>query len=131
MLNLHPLQRATDGISSTTDIVRNGYAFSDGNGIMGIEVARSIQQALGLKEIPGAAQIRIGGVKGMLSLKWDWERTDCIGIRPSQVKFCSSHRILEVKEVAKTLVGSTHRLFKEALLVSLDIRAAIQRTRSS
>ena len=109
----------------STDIVRNGYAFSDGNGIMGVEVARSIQQALGLKEIPGAAQIRIGGVKGMLSLKRDWYRTDCIGIRPSQVKFCSSHRILEVKEVAKTHVRSTHRLFKEALLVSFDLRAAI------
>ena len=30
---------------------------------MGIDVARAIKEEMGLEEIPGAAQIRIGGVK--------------------------------------------------------------------
>ncbi len=69
---------------SAIELVRNGYAFSDGNGVMGIDVARAIQEAYGLSFIPGAAQIRIGGIKGMLSLKLDF-KPSAIGIRPSQV----------------------------------------------
>lgn len=64
--------------------MHNGYAFSDGNGVMGIEVARAMKDAMSLSTIPGAAQIRIGGVKGMLSLKLDF-KANAIGIRPSQV----------------------------------------------
>ena len=96
--------------------MRNGYAFSDGNGVMGIAVAQSIQASMRLKILPGAVQIRMGGVKGMLSLKLDFEAKS-IGIRPSQVKFRSSHRVLEVKKVA-TVGDNTNKLFKETLLVS-------------
>ena len=96
--------------------MRNGYAFSDGNGVMGIAVAQSIQASMRLKTLPGAVQIRMGGVKGMLSLKLDFEAKS-IGIRPSQVKFRSSHRVLEVKKVA-TVGDNTNKLFKETLLVS-------------
>ena len=96
--------------------MRNGYAFSDGNGVMGIAVARSIQVSMGLKTLPGVVQIRMGGVKGMLSLQLDFE-ANCIGIRPSQIKFHSSHRVLEVKKVA-TVGDNTNKLFKETLLVS-------------
>ena len=91
---------------------------------MGIDVARAIKQAMGRKEIPGAAQIRIGGVKGMLSLKLDF-KADSIGIRPSQVKFCSSHRVLEVKRVANSNVGGSNKLFKETLLVSTMVLSSV------
>ena len=96
--------------------MRNGYAFSDGNGVMGIAVAQSIQVSMGLKTLPGAVQIRMGGVKGMLSLQLEFE-ANSIGIRPSQIKFRSSHRVLEVKKVA-TVGDNTNKLFKETLLVS-------------
>lgn len=83
---------------------------------MGEDVARNIQEALKLTDLPGAVQIRIGGVKGMLSLNYDIQ-ADAIGIRPSQIKFSSSHTVLEVKRVAKR-VDRTNKFFKEALLVS-------------
>lgn len=44
--------------------MQNGFAFSDGNGVMGMDVAVAIKESMGLKDIPGAAQVRIGGVKG-------------------------------------------------------------------
>ena len=84
---------------------------------MGYNVALEIQKAMDLPKPPGAAQIRIGGGKGMLSLKMDFQ-TDAIGIRPSQIKFQSSHRTLEVKHDDRSQCRrSQNKLFKEALLV--------------
>jgi len=58
-------------------------------------------------------------VQGMLSLDVNF-KADSIGIRPSQVKFRSSHSVLEVKRVARCNVGGSNKLFKEALLVSME-----------
>lgn len=63
------------------DIIRNGYSFSDGCGVMGIGIAQKIQESLNLRSIPGAVQVRVGGVKGMLSLKVDF-KANSIGVRP-------------------------------------------------
>jgi RNA-dependent RNA polymerase len=67
-------------------------------------------------EIPGSIQIRMGGIKGMLTLKWDFP-PDKIGIRPSMCKFPSSHRFLEVKRVAKANKNSDNKLFNQILLI--------------
>ena len=85
---------------------------------MGHNVALAIQREMGLPELPGAAQIRIGGVKGMLSLDTGFP-ADAIGVRPSQMKFRSSHRILEVKhdDRSQCRMGGGNKLFKETLLV--------------
>ena len=111
-------------VPSIADIVHDGYAFSDGNGVMGLGVAHAIKKALGLNKLPGAARVRIGGIKGMLALDPTFE-TDSIGIRPSMLKFRSPHRILEVGEVAEASVEGSHKLFKEALLVSADQTCAM------
>lgn len=90
---------------------------------MGFNVARKIKKEWGLRHIPGAVQIRIGGVKGMLSLSTDFD-TDCIGIRPSMIKFPSNHRVLEVKRVAGDISKEsanalyTDKIFNQAILVS-------------
>lgn len=99
---------------------------------MGFNVACKIKEVFGLRHIPGAVQIRMGGVKGMLSLCTDYDAgtndnvdfgSDCIGIRPSMIKFPSAHQILEVKRVAggpKDFANAlyTDKIFNQALLVS-------------
>jgi RNA-dependent RNA polymerase len=108
--------------SAIIEISRNGYAFSDGCGVMGLNVALKIRKQMGLRDIPGAVQIRLGGVKGMLSLDTDFD-SDSIGIRPSMIKFSSRHRVLEVKRVAGGFAKEspsifTDKIFNQALLVS-------------
>lgn len=47
-------------LSRFVEIVNNGYAFSDGCGVMGTDVARAIQETLGQTKLPGAVQVRVG-----------------------------------------------------------------------
>ena len=98
------VELAMDDIIAIPEVIRNDYIFSDGCGVMGIGIAEMVLEALDLpgrySDLPGAIQIRLGGCKGMLSLKEDFPRNK-IGIRPSMVKFPSNHRILEVKKIAK------------------------------
>ena len=112
-------------LSHWVEISKNGYAFSDGCGVMGLNIALKIKEQWGCKYVPGAAQIRIGGIKGMLSLNTKFD-TNSIGIRPSMIKFPSNHLVLEVKRVAGGFstnnVGPdaiyTDKIFNQALLVS-------------
>ena len=108
---------STKDIVPLPEIVRNGYAFSDGCGVMGIGVAKRVQDAFRLPELPGAIQIRISGVKGMLSLKPNSFPSDKIGIRPSMVKFPSKHCTLEVKKVAKANTNPENKLFSQIILI--------------
>jgi hypothetical protein len=110
------LQLSMDNIDATPELVGNQYMFSDGNGVMGWGIAVKIQQALNLPEVPSAVQFRMGGLKGMLSLKLDFP-PDMIGIRPSMVKFPSNHMVLEVKRVATASRRPENKLFSQILLV--------------
>ena len=47
-------------LSYFAEIVNNGYAFSDGCGVMGTDVARAIQEMMGKTKLPGAVQVRVG-----------------------------------------------------------------------
>ena len=105
-----------DRILPVPEIVHNGYIFSDGCGVFGVEVAEKTREAFHLGSIPGAIQIRMGGVKGMLSLKTDFP-PDCIGLRKSMVKFASDHMVLEVKAVANTTEQQDYNLFNQILLI--------------
>jgi len=116
-------------IVSLPEIIRNGYKFSDGCGVMGSAIARQVQKinnnnkssnnnngsSNSNRRPPGSILIRLGGVKGMLTLKEDFPE-NCIGIRPSMCKFASNHRILEVKEVAQRSREDV-TLFSSSLLV--------------
>jgi len=103
-------------IIAMPEVTRNGYRFSDGCGVMGLGVARKVQQAFNLKRIPGAIQVRLGGVKGMLSLKIDFDH-DSVGIRPSQVKFSSTSRILEVKKHSRAIKGQDAWIFRDLVYI--------------
>jgi hypothetical protein len=101
-------------ILAEPELVGNGYQYSDGCGVMGRGIARKVQEVLMLQELPGAIQIRMGGVKGMLSYKHDYPENK-IGIRPSMVKFRSNHRMLEVKQHA--YINENPPLFSQLILI--------------
>lgn len=105
-----------DNILPFEEIVHNGYVFSDGCGVVGLDIAIKAKEAFHLDSIPGAIQIRIGGVKGMLSLKTDFP-SNCIGLRPSMVKYASNHRVLEVKAVPSTDEQQDYNLFNQILII--------------
>lgn len=50
---------------------------------MGLGIAKKVQDAFMLSEVPGAIQIRLSGVKGMLSIKRDFP-PDKIGSKFNQ-----------------------------------------------
>lgn len=48
-----------------------GFPFSDGVGVMGENIMRQIMHVKGYRRAAGAVQVRIGGVKGMLTMSTD------------------------------------------------------------
>ncbi|RKP08055.1 RNA dependent RNA polymerase-domain-containing protein, partial [Thamnocephalis sphaerospora] len=82
--------------------------YSDGVGRMSCGVARHVQQALELPEMPSAVQFRLGGCKGVFTLHRPL-LGECVEYRDSQHKFKSPHRILEVICTSSYTVGSLNR----------------------
>lgn len=86
----------------------------------GVNIARKVLEIHYEKNIPGSIQIRMGGVKGMLTVRTDFP-PDKVGIRPSMCKFQSNHRMIEVKRVAvaKSQVDEDFepKLFNQILLI--------------
>ncbi|KAG0191239.1 hypothetical protein DFQ28_000680 [Apophysomyces sp. BC1034] len=82
-------------VEKISDIEKNGFTFSDGVGKISGELAREVALKMELKTVPSALQFRLGGAKGVLTLC-----NDLVGrkvqLRPSQIKFQSSHYMLEV-----------------------------------
>ena len=90
------------------DVERGGYVFSDGIGTASPLVFRRIARKLGLSRSPSAMQIRLAGVKGMLSLDTrlsGW----VVNTRPSMDKFASESGELDVCETSSWLVGRLSR----------------------
>ena len=61
------------------------------------------------------------GFQGMLSLKKDFP-ADCVGVRPSMLKFPSRKTILEVKQVARANSSRETKLFNQVLLILSHLR---------
>ena len=104
-----------DQIIALPEVTGNGFKFSDGCGVMGRAVAQEIQRAFQLDTLPGAVQVRLGGVKGMLTLRDDFPAFK-VGIRPSMVKFRSGDTMLEVKRVAQ-VKREHNKLFNQAVII--------------
>jgi RNA-dependent RNA polymerase len=91
---------AAEAVADIPDFETNGYVFTDGVGRMSMDVAQKAAKVLGLPTSPSAVQFRMGGGKGMLSA---WSRESGlipdgvdVMLRPSQIKFPSKHRDLEI-----------------------------------
>lgn len=78
------------------DVEENGVNFSDGIGRASPALFNKIKTILNLSEKISAFQIRIGGIKGVISLFDDMPETEEVLFRKSMKKFESSHNILEV-----------------------------------
>lgn len=77
------------------DIVRNNYIFSDGCGTCSKEIAIMAAKELKLSYVPSVFQIRIGGIKGCLSVDPRLEGYK-ICVRPSMDKFPCDYTHFEV-----------------------------------
>jgi RNA-dependent RNA polymerase len=86
-------------VREISDVVRNGYTFSDGVGRVSRFLAQMAANELKIKtpdrEPPSAFQFRLGGRKGMLVVSSEAQRQE-IHIRPSQHKFPAGHNGLEI-----------------------------------
>jgi RNA dependent RNA polymerase len=114
------LHLSMDQILAESEVIHDGYCFSDGCGIMGWRIAKRIAEIDKNTSGYGSIQIRLGGVKGMLTVRKDFP-PDKIGIRPSMCKFSSEHRMLEVKRVAEKKTSGDKSLFADALLILGDL----------
>eukprot|EP00906_Rhabdomonas_costata_P036919 RCo051825 len=91
----------TKNLHQIPDVVRDGFCFTDGVGVMGSGLADQIRKVLGLPFVPSALQFRLRGMKGvatvlppgtMLQGAEGKIKVDTLGLyyRPSQVKFSTA-----------------------------------------
>ncbi|BGP17969.1 hypothetical protein JCM10213v2_006017 [Rhodosporidiobolus nylandii] len=93
-------------ILAVADIERNGSCFTDGVGTISPALAAEVEEVLKAsrpdkrkKRVKATCyQFRLGGAKGMLSID-PLLRGKVICLRPSQVKFASENRTLDIAEV--------------------------------
>ena len=78
------------------DVESNGVTFSDGIGCASPELFKKIKTILNLPQKVSAFQIRIGGIKGVISLHDQMAEGKEVMFRKSMKKFESSHNMLEV-----------------------------------
>ncbi|CAK9134507.1 unnamed protein product [Ilex paraguariensis] len=79
------------------DIVKNGYDFSDGIGMMSADLAAEVAEKLQLKvNAPCAYQIRYAGCKGVVACWPEKIGRFRLSIRPKMIKFESNHTVLEI-----------------------------------
>ena len=103
------------------DVERNGYTFSDGIGTGSPTLFCQVAKRFELTRVPSALQIRLGGVKGMISIDTRLAVTvgadvAILNTRPSMNKFASQDRRVEVCEVSGWRPG---RLNRQLIIVLL------------
>lgn len=90
-----------DQIELIPDIERNGYCFTDGNGLISPEMAKAIYAGIKgrhpteISRTPSVFQLRLQGAKGIITID---PRLDglALQLRPSMVKFNSKHSEVEI-----------------------------------
>ncbi|KAG6015395.1 hypothetical protein E4U43_005377, partial [Claviceps pusilla] len=92
------------------DIERNGFCFTDGVGIISKFQALAITEDMKLDILsePTAFQFRLGGCKGVLAV-WPNVKWSEVHIRPSQEKFKSGSKGLEVIKCASRATATLNR----------------------
>lgn len=83
------------------DVEAGGVNFSDGIGRGSFELFNKIRSVMGLPQKISAFQIRVGGIKGVISL-YDDQEGDVL-IRKSMKKFESRHNTLEVLNFSSSI----------------------------
>ncbi|KAJ7678631.1 RNA dependent RNA polymerase-domain-containing protein [Mycena rosella] len=97
----HVVELTQDDIEPLDDVKHGEYTYTDGVGNCSQELATMCARALGSdQKAPSAVQIRMGGIKGILSVHPHLELNQ-VCIRPSMKKFASPLRGLGVMKVAR------------------------------
>ncbi|KAI1488388.1 RNA dependent RNA polymerase-domain-containing protein [Biscogniauxia mediterranea] len=96
--------------STIPDIEHDGWCFSDGVGKISATLASYITTRLRLgKDItPSAFQFRLGGNKGLL-VSWPEVKFNSIELRPSQNKFTSDSKTIEIIKASQYSVATLNR----------------------
>ena len=76
-------------IKRTFDVERNGYNFTDGIGMISINLALECAKSFKL-DYASAFQVRLGGIKGILAVNPDITEDEMVLVRPSMIKFESA-----------------------------------------
>jgi RNA-dependent RNA polymerase len=99
-------------VETKADIIRNGYTFTDGVGMISPALARVIAVEFSLPsdlyDPPSVIQFRMGGCKGILAVDPKLDGTKVV-IRPSQYKFAARLNGLEAIRVSQFCSASTNR----------------------
>ncbi|KAK9775173.1 putative RNA dependent RNA polymerase-domain-containing protein [Seiridium cardinale] len=98
-------------VKQIPDIEENGWCFTDGVGIISTWLAHEITRKLKLYQngkVPSAFQFRHGGNKGIL-VNWPQANFNEIYIRPSQQKFTSRAKSLEIIRASRFSVATLNR----------------------
>ncbi|KAJ7849210.1 RNA dependent RNA polymerase-domain-containing protein [Mycena olivaceomarginata] len=97
----HVVDLLETDIEGLDDIRHDKYVYTDGVGNCSQELATMCAETLGSdQKLPSAVQIRMGGIKGILSVHPDLEGNQ-VCIRPSMEKFQSPLRGLGVMKVSR------------------------------
>ncbi|KAJ7445328.1 RNA dependent RNA polymerase-domain-containing protein [Mycena latifolia] len=97
----HVVDFTQKDIEELGDVKHGTYTYTDGVGNCSQELATMCARALGSdQKAPSAVQIRMGGIKGVLSVHPHLEQNQ-VCIRPSMEKFTSPLRGLGVMKVAR------------------------------
>lgn len=96
----------------TDDIERDGKCFTDGCGVIGMELAKEVSRDLGLSHVPSVLHVRFAGAKGTLLVEPHYTG---LQLRKSMVKFESAHQILEVCGWSKPNSGRLNSQFIQIL----------------
>lgn len=75
------------------DIETNGVCFSDGIGRGSVKLFQKLREILNLSQFISAFQVRVGGIKGVISI---YDQEEDVMFRKSMKKFESDHDKLEV-----------------------------------
>ncbi|XP_075725741.1 uncharacterized protein LOC119179556 isoform X4 [Rhipicephalus microplus] len=95
------VQEVPDIIGGAHPVSRKPYIFSDGVGMMSVQLAEEVYKVMQLTERPSAIQIRYAGAKGMLCVNPALPKKKLLCLRPSMQKFpCYSSEYLEVVKVS-------------------------------
>lgn len=88
------------------DIEAQGICFSDGIGRGSVDLFKRLRKIMNIPHFVSAFQIRVGGVKGVVSI---YNQAEDVTFRKSMKKFESKHNILEVLNYSRPIPVTLNR----------------------
>jgi hypothetical protein len=115
------------------DIERNGYEFTDGIGLISYALAKKASASLGLREVPSAFQVRLGGYKGVVAVH-PWLDDACAGrLDPEDARMrdyiaANRSKLLDNRAMAqlRAAAGDAQLIFRRSMKKFNSSHAALE-----